>query len=150
MVGVRLMMWVARETAFEELRGLQLVRLHGQWSQRLPTRQILASLSSHKMFGMLGRTLMQSRHAVNAFLNLLPPASFASLASFFYPKGLLIGTRRQSSLAGRVGRVSSLGRCDGLTECALHPKCLPAAGFACSLDAAGVDAAGLKRAESVR
>ena len=54
--------------------GLQQVRLYGLWSQRPPKRHVQAPLSSHQMFGMRGGILMQSWHAVNAFLNLLPAA----------------------------------------------------------------------------
>jgi len=83
-------------------------------------RHVQAPLSSHKMFGMLGRTLMQSRHAVNAFLNLLPaaPSHLSHLPSV---TSLLIGDYRRSSLAGRVGGMSSLGRRGGIDRVCFTP-----------------------------
>jgi len=93
--------------------GLQHIWLHSQWSQRLPTRLIQAPLSRHQMFEIHGGTLMQSWLGVNAFLNIISaaPSHLSHLPSIKRPpsRGLPAVKSR-----GRVGGVSSLGRCDGI------------------------------------
>jgi len=120
MASVRLKIQGARETASEELMGLQQVRLYGLWSQRLPIRHIQAPLCSHQMCGLHGGPLMQSWHAVNAFLNLLPaaPSHLSHLPSV---TGFLKGDCRDSSHVRRVGGVSSLGRRGGIDRVCFAP-----------------------------
>jgi len=71
--------------------------------RRCRLAHIQAPLSSHQMLEMHGRTLMQSWHAVNAFLNLFPaaPLHLSHLSSITRPPNWGLPAVKSGKACGR-------------------------------------------------